>query len=281
MRRKNTPCYVRKRKRSNRNSSDLETDDKPEAKRVDSTNGDKPPTEIENMEDTKKKDRSVNEIYELLLKISENQNTLKQSLEKRISDLEENLRKDISEKMSTLRSEIEAELENMNAKFESLNRKVEIMKKQNEKLQDSVSHQPTPNEVKQFPKLVFKNITLDNETDNTERGLLNLANEILQAIDLDISPKSVSIIGSKEESENGQERARHRSKVTLMVNVESDQHRSEILRNKRKLKDVEKFKYVYIEPDKSRHERIQEANIRQIIRSMPNLQIRGGRVMSK
>ena len=50
---------------------------------------------------------------------------------------------------------------------------------------------------------------------------------------------------------------------------------------KRNLEDHEQVKHIYIETDKSRQGRIQEASIRRIVPSMPNRQLRGGRVLTK
>lgn len=61
----------------------------------------------------------------------------------------------------------------------------------------------------------------------------------------------------------------------------NEKQRSEVLKNKRKLRDIEEHKTVFIEPDRSRHERIQEANMRRIVKSIPNLQFRGDRVVEK
>lgn len=273
MRKKRTPG--RKRKRSNRNSADLENDDKPQQKRADTGMEQTVVTPINGMDPEEthpqgRKERSPNEIYDLLLKISDNQNALKQSLEQRISDLEQSLRNDISDKIGTLRSEIEIEFAHVDTQMDQLKQKISAVEEQTETLRNA-SQQPSAS---QNPKLVFKNIKLENDTEKTENGLKNCVNEILKSIGLDFSAKSVEYIGSQETN-------RQREKVPLMVKLETEENRSEILRNKRKLKEVEKFKNVYIETDKSRHERIQEANIRHIIRSLPNLQLKGGRVMNK
>ena len=121
--------------------------------------------------------------------------------------------------------------------------------------------------------MVFKNINLD--TSDIERLQAHI-NGILNAIDLNISVSKVQLIGGQN---NGTFDNKRRKAV--LVTFANESQRSDVLKYKRKLKDTNDYKKVYIETDRSRHEQMQEANLRRIVRSIPSLQIRGGRVVEK
>lgn len=275
MRKKQTPG--RKRKRSSRTVSDTEQELVPLSKRADTNSSPvSPPTTMENKADPHKK-RSVNEIYDLLVKVSENQNTLKQSLEQRITDLEIGLRNDITIKMRTLKEEIDLEFTNVDDKIESLKHKIETLENSQANTQ---APQAVNTEITTHSKLVFKNVQ-QNDLGESENALKDYVNDVIKAIGLGFSVLSVDSLGSQSQHENNTDQSGLRRKRPILVTLENDTQRSEVMKNKRKLKDHEHYKNIYIEPDKSRHERIQEANIRQIVKSMPNFQIRGGRVVKK
>ena len=53
------------------------------------------------------------------------------------------------------------------------------------------------------------------------------------------------------------------------------------MRNKRKLKDTNKFSNIYIEPDIPRDIRNVQANITRLVRDNPTLEMRRGRIVDK
>ena len=61
--------------------------------------------------------------------------------------------------------------------------------------------------------------------------------------------------------------------------LSSREDRNAILSSKRQLSTKERFKRVYIEPDRQRHERITEANMRLLAKKCPGLEFRRGRII--
>lgn len=92
---------------------------------------------------------------------------------------------------------------------------------------------------------------------------------------------SVDSLGPQNHHENNTGQSGLRRERTILVTLENDTQRSEVINNKQKFKDHEHYKNIYIEPEKLRHECMQVANIRQIVKSMPKLPTRGGSVMNK
>ena len=52
-----------------------------------------------------------------------------------------------------------------------------------------------------------------------------------------------------------------------------------MLISKKKLRQKEGLSHIYIDVDKSKHERQTEANLRKLLKSVPTLKMRGGRVV--
>lgn len=67
----------------------------------------------------------------------------------------------------------------------------------------------------------------------------------------------------------------------IIVTLDSKKQVNDLLQKKKELRKNEKYKTVYIEPEKGKEQRIMEANIRKLVQSCPNLQWKKGKIVSK
>ena len=72
----------------------------------------------------------------------------------------------------------------------------------------------------------------------------------------------------------------HEVAQTAIVTFRSTEQKASVLKSKRNLRNIEQYKRIYIEPDKTRQERIMQANTRKIVQRIAGLKVRGGRVVS-
>ncbi|CAG2254736.1 unnamed protein product [Mytilus edulis] len=201
--------------------------------------------------------RSVNDIYDLLTKVSNNQESLRQSMEQRITNLEVSFKTEISSKMKSLKDEINIEFAKFDNEIQSLKHKIDTLEKgeSNTQVSQNITHS----------KLVFKNVP-NTDTGDSEDSLKAYINGIITYLELDFNVTTVQCVGSNANQQN----------KTVLVNFDNETQRVNVLKKKRKLKDNPMYSHVYVESDKTRHERMQEANIRKIIKTIPSLEIRGG-----
>ncbi|CAG2202982.1 unnamed protein product [Mytilus edulis] len=203
--------------------------------------------------------RSVNDIYDLLTKVSNNQESLRQSMEQRITNLEVSFKTEISSKMKSLKDEINIEFAKFDNEIQSLKHKIDTLEKGESSTNTQVSQNIT------HSKLVFKNVP-NTDTGDSEDSLKAYINGIITYLELDFNVTTVQCVGSNTNQQN----------KTVLVNFDNETQRVNVLKKKRKLKDNPMYSHVYVESDKTRHERMQEANIRKIIKTIPSLEIRGG-----
>lgn len=188
-----------------------------------------------------------------------------------MTNMETKFTHEISKGIQSLKDEMSMEFAKVDNKIRTLENK---MLKYESDLHVKNTTQSAINENSSQHKLVFKNITHDTSDMESPKAYVN---GVLNAIGLDFNVVDVQKIGGKN---NGTTNNSNQSK-TVLVTFSDGKERIDVLRNKRKLKDTEDYKTLYIETDRSRHERMQEANLRRIIKSIPNLEFRGGRVVEK
>jgi len=138
-------------------------------------------------------------------------------------------------------------------------------------------------------KLIFKNIKSEDIEDLEDTIYIRTYVEsIIRAIELDPKIQDVKILNKanivnikNERSGKGSGATRKRAKVVTAVYFRNDADMHNVLKNKRKLKDNERFSHLYIEVDKTKHERQTEANIHKLLKTLPTLKLRGGRVVDQ
>ncbi|CAC5399201.1 unnamed protein product [Mytilus coruscus] len=206
-----------------------------------------------------------------MLIIKENQDSLRISLEHRITNLKSKLTQEIQRHVKSLKDEMTLEFAHVDNKIKELQTKMSKY----ESSHNTDSLPSVTNEDNSQHKLVFKNIKLKN---NDQESLKAYVNCIIHSIGLYFNVVDAQQIGLNNGAATKVNPTRTKP---VIVSFQEGKHRVDVLKNKRKLKDIDDFKNIYIEPDRSCQERLQEANFRRLAKSIPNLQFRNGRVIEK
>ncbi|CAG2241951.1 unnamed protein product [Mytilus edulis] len=134
-----------------------------------------------------KTEKSVDDLFQIIITIKDNQESMRKSLEQRMTNLEKNFTREIKENMDKLKSEMTLEFAQVDNKIKELETK---MKDVEFKLTQNVNIENSANSV--HPKLVFKNVQpIDNES---EESLKVYANGLLRALELDFDVLKVERI---------------------------------------------------------------------------------------
>ena len=252
-------------RRARQSSSDCEIDNPPKK---------------QNMDMTENPGLTLSDIMAAIGDLRDNQNSLRESMESRLDKIEKQFKKQIEQNMRNLRSDLSKDMETMNCRISELETKLCHMNTNamGDALPEGARDQNTSSKV----KLVIKN--MPEFPDETSENLKERVSELLSKIDFnDVIYDVVRVTGYPSGTAASDEAAAYSSARPLPVlfNVSTLEQRSNILRNKVRLKDMTEYAKVYLDIDKSRHERVVEANIRNIVKSIPTLQFRKGRVVNK
>ncbi|CAG2232501.1 unnamed protein product [Mytilus edulis] len=135
----------------------------------------------------RKTEKSTDDLFQILITIKDNQESMRKSLEQRMTNLEKTFTREIKENMDKLKSEMTLEFAQVDNKIKELETK---MKDVEFKLTQNVNIENSGNSV--HPKLVFKNVQpIDNES---EESLKVYANGLLRALELDFDVLKVERI---------------------------------------------------------------------------------------
>ncbi|MES9881326.1 MAG: hypothetical protein ABW185_10640 [Sedimenticola sp.] len=161
--------------------------------------------------------------------------------------------------------------ERLDAEFRQMNDKLKTMETQ-------ISDRDlTPrSELDTMRNLCFKCIE-ETDADDSVDNLIECVERVLTAINVDVKIVCARRVGDRSAQVNG----RHNRPRPAIVTLESTAQRIVVLRAKNALRLNDAFKSIYIEPDKTRHERIVEANMRTIARKIGGLRVRGGRIIDQ
>jgi len=188
--------------------------------------------------------RSVNDINDLLLKVSENQESMKSSLEKRISDLETSLRKEISTKMESFKKEFTEEIGKMDKEIKTLKTKLSELEQNRDIL--GTQHIVNTAENSTQPKLIFKNV---DQTDLAGDDLREYIDGIVKSIDLNFDVLKVDVLGEYNQMLDNNVQSGPRRIRPLLVTLHNNEQRLAILQNKRKLNISRIFTLKLIDQD--------------------------------
>ena len=163
------------------------------------------------------------------------------------------LKEEIKSDFDKMKSDFGVKIKEVNVKYEGLDKRVTNLEEVS-----GVS----------LARIVIKQ--LPEEEGETDVLLYAIVDELLNELGVNTD------IVSAERMSNGPGRIK-----PVLVEVRSIDDIKNIMINKSKLKNSEQFSGIYIENEKSRNERIQEANYRKIVQNIPHLQIRRGRIVNK
>lgn len=209
---------------------------------------------------------TMTDIMSMLKQINSNQEALRQSVEQRLVNMEIKLHNQISTCVSDLRDSIDMDMASMKDRLAQVENQLKDCHEANHT-------KGTETPLQSQCKLIIKNVP-ENE-DETVDMLRMFVDNMISAIDSSVPYGDIVRLG---QSSNASTDSRRPRPVAITV---SNSDRSSVLRNKRLLRDKPPYNDVYIEPDRSRHERITEANIRNIVRSLPNLEFKRGKIVHK
>ena len=242
---------------------------------------------LENMANLTLKEVNLTDLYSLMLDMKTAQDEMKKNQEHfqitvqtQITALESK----IDTKMDSVHRHIEKEINEV--KLEMMQEK-EKHDEQMRNLQSQVSRAET--EVKKIPKkssdeykLIFKNIKQENISDIEDLDSVKLfIDNIIKEIEVDTESINIEILNRNAYSDNSKSNGpQRRARSVISVYFPNDEDRKQVLKNKRKLKNIEKLSHIYIEVDKTRYERQTEANLRKIIKTVPTLRMRGGKIIN-
>ena len=221
---------------------------------------------------------SQNRIETLILQLSTNLCDVSQKLERRIDEMENNFERKITEKLSekisemidtklkqkidTVRDEVKTDMTAMQDKIQALEK---TMKETNTGKTESNNRN----------KFVIRNLIYDQtEKDNNVVTINKVQGLLKDGLELqDITLKSVH----RKET-----RGPHPGIVIVETNSYDD--KSKIMKNKRKLKTVKKYENIYIDNDQSYETRNLQASFRTVLREMgkeKDYKIVGNRLVKK
>ena len=114
--------------------------------------------------------------------------------------------------------------------------------------------------------------------DETNEMLVMGVSEIFQQIGVNVNIlEAVRITPARASATVGGSARQATPLVKVVLSLREE--RNEVLSAKRQLSTNEQFKRVFIEPDRQRHERIMEANMRLLVRKYPWLAYKRGRIV--
>ena len=245
-------------------------------------------------------DKNINDVYKLLESIQRKQEDGRKALEKRIDQSLEKLKRDLSAQFnSALESAISTLRDDIDSDFQRFESDLSGCKQRLDEIEDQIRSAPAPapfpppgtipglprSEFDTARNLIFKGIGEADDGENTE-NLLRSVEEIVSSLQtegrIESEIRVLQAVRIKRNENNvipGRAPVRHPRHA--IVTLDSIDSRDTILHHKRLLRGIDSYKSIFIEPDKTRQQRIHEANMRFIVKSMPDLQFRGGRVLKK
>ena len=221
--------------------------------------------------------KTIDDIYSMLEKMNESNKETRASMERRLDKFENDMKRHIDSSASSLRTD-------MNTEFTRVDSQIKQMQEQIRLLESVPPPPPAPNintprsELDTSCNLCFKNITEDDQGDSVENLKRHVEN-ILDSLNNNSDIICVKRIGDLPERPLVGPFRQVRPRPAIVTFYSAGQKAS-VLKSKRNLRNIEQYKHIYIEPDKTRQERIMEANTRKIVQQIAGLKIRGGRVIN-
>ncbi len=190
--------------------------------------------------------------------------SLRQSMESRLENIKQDFSQQMADNTKKMMENTQVEGGVLTAKVERLEARLQELEEKRDRRDEELTLPPIPLEQR---RVVIKHVKEEEGED--EVSLRQSVGEIFEAMDVDVTVVEVKRIKNP---------SRPNPKPPIQVTVPDKESRDNIMKNKRTLKDVDRFKSVFVEADKPRREREMEANIRRIVKGIPSLSFRRGRV---
>ena len=236
------------------------------------------------------KEVKIQDLYTILIEMKssqdqlrKNQETFQTSIHSRIEVLETKLDKRLDSFQKQFQDEIREVKREIDIQTQERGEQLQILNERVGQIESTMKEYPEKCSGPES-KLIFKNIKFsDIEDTNDPIYIRTYVEKIIRKLGVEPRLHKVEMLNLTDRTEqpgNNESATRKRSRLVVAVYFRNTEDRSNVLKNKKKLRDIEGLSHIYIEVDKSRYERQTEANIRKLIKSFPTLKMRGGRVIN-
>jgi uncharacterized coiled-coil protein SlyX len=199
--------------------------------------------------------RAEHTLADIMNKITD----MQQSIENKIEDVRISIMHYIDEKLSTMKTEIDADIEELKNDMKGLKGRIDAV--------DEAAAAAVPvQDVETSVKVVIKGLAgeIDERLDITTNAVL----DVFRAMKTD-----VSVISAARTRSGPPDQPRF-----VIVEL-SRGDRVKVLKAKYALKTIEKYKAVYIDIDRSTQERRMDSNIRALVKAIPTLEYKRGKIV--
>ena len=196
------------------------------------------------------------------------QESLKTFFDKRFQTLKTDITKEFGTKMDSLKESFDFEIGTITARVESLETK----------LSEALNGETINRSAGGSGRTIDQNVVVRNLAMPQDETLVMGLSEIFQQIGVNVNILETVRITPARASATAGGSARQATSLVKVV-LSSREERNAVLSAKRQLSTNEQFKCVFTEPDRQRHERIMEANMRLLARKCPGLAYKRGRIV--
>lgn len=186
------------------------------------------------------------------------QQSLKSTLESKLDKFRNEFMSSIDEKFKAMRSDIDLELAVHKKDIDQLSQSIDSIVRRLDSIENQQCSGPSPQNVNS--PLDDPNLTIiaSNVTE-THDEILDVARDLVSNLDSSINVTAASRLNS-----------RFGKPGLVKISFSSLEEKKAILREKRRLRDTEKYKNVYLRSSKSHTDSLIELNARTILNEIPN-----------
>jgi hypothetical protein len=194
-------------------------------------------------------------IAEAVQQLQTGQQSLQSLVESKLDKFKNDFIASIDEKFKAMRAGIDLDLAVHKKNIDSLSQSVDSIIRRLEKIEQSPSHTP----INRSSSLNDPNLTvIATNVEETDEPVLDVAREIIGLLDEDVDVLSA-----------GRLKGRYGKPGLVKIALPSLEEKKAILREKKRLKETEKYKTTFIRSSKSHTERLIELNARTILSEIP------------
>lgn len=203
-------------------------------------------------------------IAEAIDSLQTGQKSLQSTLDSKLDKFSKEFMSSIGDKFKAMKSDFDLELGKQQAQIDTMSRTVELIIKRLDKVETTDRAEP------EFPREHEHTANIVNDPE-----LTIIATNITQLPNENIFDVATELIKSVNDAVTVVDAARLRSRRIgrpglVKISFSNLEEKKQVLREKRKLKEKDQYKTVFLRGSKSHTERILELNARTLLREMPN-----------
>lgn len=215
-------------------------------------------------------DKTIEDVYTYLVKMENTNQETRRIMENRLDKFEVDMKSYLNSTITSLRADMSTEFNRVDAQIQGVHEKIQSMESQ---INPLITDMNPRSEFDTVRNICIKNINETDEGDSVD-NLKNSVAQIFTALSVDVNMVCARRVGKRGDQVNDDQTRPRPAIITL----ESTAQRNTVLKAKASLRLTDEYKRIYIETDKTRHERISEANMRTIAKKI-GLTVRGGRII--